>query len=239
MIFVPIIGSLSWSSQHHSNRVTGTAMHYEIIETCSQAPRAVSSTTTRTTTTTTIVETCSPASRAVSSSPLLASSLAPLHHVVLRLVPRVGHDDHDSRTFFQPVPRFPLYFDSHIAAKMCSGSPWKRSRFLYPPPLEIDFIFYLRICCLWFHFHLYFAISLLIAFWISENISFISFSFGRYKKEYFGLVLQVASHTAPLFHFLGLCHRILLFWKPLDEGLLTSPGSRGLLDINMNSSSSQ
>ena len=169
-----------------------------------------------------IFETCSPASRELSSSPLPVSSLAPLHQVVLRLVPRCGHD-HDSRTFFHP----------------CSRSPWKRSRFLYPPPLEIDFIFYLRICCFWFHFHLYFANSVLIAFWISENISFISFSFGRYKKEYFGLVLQVASHTAPLFHFLGLCHRILLIWKPLDEGPLTSPGSRGLLDINMSSFSSQ
>ena len=29
MIFVSIIGSLSWSSQHHSNRETGTAMYWD------------------------------------------------------------------------------------------------------------------------------------------------------------------------------------------------------------------
>ena len=68
---------------------------------------------------------------------------------------------------------------------------------------------------------------------------FYLFFFRLLQEGVFWLSLTSGKSHSPPFHFLGLCHRILLIWKPLVEGPLTSPGSRGLLDINMSSSSSQ
>ena len=123
-------------------------MYNEIFETCSPASRAVSSSPLNNNNNNKVVETCSPASRAFSSSPLPASSLVPSHHIVLRLVPRFGHDS-DPCTSFHVVPCF---LDLHNAD---SGSLWRKSCCLRPP-WEMDFILHSTTGSFWLYFHFYF-----------------------------------------------------------------------------------